>query len=497
MKTIQKIWIKFAAQPNVWFFYGLLFIFTLSIRKVLFFYPIQNQFNEYSGVYLYLSDIFLILTILSTIIILYNNKSLLSISSYCDVPRGTLLLPAILIVWSFTSIFWSNNTTIALFRSTKLLEFYFLYLFIIIIVPRETILKNLFKILISIGLIDSIIGIWQFTIQHSAGLFYLKESSIGSEINGVAKLIFSGEKIIRAYGLFPHPNILGGFLLISLIISLTYTKLFHVEQKVTAKLKIIIFIQIIALILTFSKSAIIGLLISLLYIYLTHFVPRGTKFAHIKFKLSKLYKNVSRGTINIRRYILISLIFLISAYFIHPTTSSFLFNSIDQRLIYLNVSRGTIVANPIFGVGMGQFVLNMQAYTNQTLSSWQFQPVHNVFLLIWSELGLIGLLLFVWMLWKLFHVEQTKSNLDIKCSTWNKNHCEVYEPSKLVPRLSAEEDGTFIDRAFMLVVFRGILLGFIFIMLFDHYLWDIQQGQIMLWLVLAIITGLQNTNIDI
>jgi hypothetical protein len=38
--------------------------------------------------------------------------------------------------------------------------------------------------------------------------------------------------------------------------------------------------------------------------------------------------------------------------------------------------------------------------------------------------------------------------------------------------------------------FKGILLGFIFIMLFDHYFWDIQQGSLMLWILLGIIAGI-------
>ncbi|MFA7319820.1 MAG: hypothetical protein WC022_04485, partial [Parcubacteria group bacterium] len=38
--------------------------------------------------------------------------------------------------------------------------------------------------------------------------------------------------------------------------------------------------------------------------------------------------------------------------------------------------------------------------------------------------------------------------------------------------------------------FQGILLGFIFIMLFDHYFWDIWQGQVLFWLVAGIVAGL-------
>ena len=52
------------------------------------------------------------------------------------------------------------------------------------------------------------------------GLLWLKESIISPNIPGVAKLIFNGHVYIRSYGLFPHPNILGGFLVFSIISTL-------------------------------------------------------------------------------------------------------------------------------------------------------------------------------------------------------------------------------------------------------------------------------------
>jgi hypothetical protein len=133
--------------------------------------------------------------------------------------------------------------------------------------------------------------------------------------------------------------------------------------------------------------------------------------------------------------------------------------------------RGGIFKNhPILGIGNGQFVLEMQKYIFPKLQDWQFQPVHNVFLLILSELGLVGLGLFIWFLWKVFHVEHFKchSGLDP-------------ESNKILNQVQDDkEKKTF---------FKSILLSFIFIMLFDHYLWDIQQGQILLWLTFGLIVG--------
>jgi len=499
MDIPTKIWNNFKTQPDIWFFYGFLLTFTLSIRKVLMFYPIKGQFNEYAGIYLYLSDIFLILTLVAWgyTILCNNNNSLSNMAtrfvfhvknvppqkecSTWNILRGRrrtfLLLPLILVIWSFISLIWADNKIIALFRSIKVTEFYLLYLYIIYNVPRGTFLKRVSQIVIAIGFIHAIIGIWQFIIQHSIGLFWLKESLISPNIDGVAKIIFHGEKFIRAYGLFPHSNILGGFLLVSIILTLAYDKLFHVEQldrnwnHIVPRgtiARIILAIQIIVLILTFSKSAIIGLCIAIAYA-----LWRNNKLFHVEQLGRKAFLAIG-----------ITLMILIIA---RPDTNSLLFKSLNERLFYLNVSRGTILSNPVLGAGSGQFVLEMDRNVPRGtfLEAWQYQPVHNVFLLIWSELGFVGLFILIWLLWKMFHVEQNISKPDIECSTWNNVSCSVYKsvPARNVPR------GTFLFQQKALNILKGLILGLIFMMFFDHYLWDIQQGQIMLWMTLGLLAG--------
>ena len=160
-------------------------------------------------------------------------------------------------------------------------------------------------------------------------------------------------------------------------------------------------------------------------------------------------------------------------FILRPDMGKFLLNPIKERLVYLNVSRGTILSNWLLGVGSGQFVLGMQKYASNTLENWQFQPVHNVFLLIWSELGLIGLGLFIWLLWSLFHPS-----------------CKENVP-RLPRRLFHVEQ--FYWGGTIKIVFKAILLGFIFIMLFDHYFWDIQQGQIILWMIMGLLAGESTT----
>jgi len=497
MALIIKLWKNFKVQPEIWFFYGFILTFTLTVRKVLWFFPLRGEFNEYSGIYVYLSDIFLVLTLIAwVIIILYNKIDILSMLK--SVPpqkqgncstwnnfllrgrRGTMiyiLLPLVLVVWSFISFVWAENKIVFIFRSVKILEFYLLYVFILIRlfywnVPRPprlaevacrreasgTLLKKIFGLVMIIGLIQAIIGIIQFLLQHSIGLFWLKESLISQDIAGVAKVIFNGETFIRTYGLFPHPNILGGFLMFSIFISWLYYKMFHSNRNVPLQkqencstwnnfllrgkrgklmFKIILGIQLLALILTFSKSAILGLFLGLSY-YIYKNVPCGTFIDFLKKKK--------------RLIIITSLIIIFSFVIAKPDLYSFLFKGLNERLVYVNVSRGTIWDNPILGIGNGQFVISMENLP-VIKENWMLEPVHNVFLLVWSELGIVGLLFLTLFILYVF---------------------------KNVPR------GTFSE---LEKTFQTVFIGLLLILFFDHYLWDIQQGGFLLWTNLGFLVG--------
>jgi len=49
--------------------------------------------------------------------------------------------------------------------------------------------------------------------------------------------------------------------------------------------------------------------------------------------------------------------------------------------------------SPLFGLGAGNFVVNLPKY--KTGNFYWMQPVHNIFLLAWSEIGILGIVLLV------------------------------------------------------------------------------------------------------
>ncbi len=558
MEMLRRFWNDFKLQPETWFFYAFFVTATLSIRKIFYVMPVQGNFNEYTSAYFYFSDIFFFLLIFTWSIKLLNNKkSLLSRLKTSVASRETLIkncflfLPLLLVIWSFISVFWADDKIIAIFRSAKLAEFFLIYLFVIWKigslgrmeknVPTDTecstrnfsrdereneiepvddaqfkaknserdFLGNLVWLALGIGVMNSLIAIGQFILQHSLGLVFLRESIISPNIVGVAKIVVHGQKFIRSYGLFPHPNILGGFLLFSVLLNFALMKgkfyLVNVSREaniLTAVGKVprgtylyfILTIQLIALAFTFSKSAVLGLFLALFYL------------------LAKNYENLKSILNKVKTPLLIAGIILISLFFLFRVDlNSFILRSVNDRIDQLQiyesvlsfrdipfhpvnyniVPHGTKLENgtsveqfrQLFcGSGMGQYMLEIYRKFGYQLEWWQFQPIHNVFLLVFAELGLIGFLIFTAFILRLILGKNVQMS-----------HPEKYSN---VPRGTFEYHGASVEHSIflrdgisMILLIKATLLGFVFIMLFDHYLWDIQQGQLILWLISGILLG--------
>ena len=357
------------------------------------------------------------------------------------------------LVWAFLSILWSFYKPIAIYRSLTLLEIILFAIILYKLINTRKWLKIAFFSLILSGIFQSVLGIAQFIHNGSLGLSMLGESQISPQIDGVAKIIINSEKHIRAYGTFPHPNVLAGFLVMPLFtviletveryrIRLNPQNLFASHETLLDKVvsnKILFFSLVIisiGLILTFSRSTFLGIFIATLF-----FIIKAIKDRKVKMPVKTVFLAITM--------IGITLCFL-------TFSTSFLSNqSIQERISQLNVSRETILKNPIKGVGIGQFIFDV--YQNhKNLEGWQYQPAHNAYLLVFSELGVVGLTLFI-----------------------------IYVLMKLVGAL---KQATGMPKFGLYKPFFYILIAYLVIMLFDHYFWDIKTGIITFALNIAFLS---------
>ena len=65
--------------------------------------------------------------------------------------------------------------------------------------------------------------------------------------------------------------------------------------------------------------------------------------------------------------------------------------SITERGIYIAEAFSVIRSVPILGVGAGNYTTSV---CKEHIPGWQCQPVHNIFLLFFAELGIVGICFF-------------------------------------------------------------------------------------------------------
>lgn len=208
---------------------------------------------------------------------------------------------------------------------------------------RFNVFNNFVKPLSYSIFVICLLGIWQYFIESSVGgLFYFL---------GERSFLFSNPNTAPyPYSTFSHPNSFAGFLLVFGIFLLQYKNKFGIKHFwITTSL------VAINLVLTNSLNVYItiGLLLFL--------KMRGNlAFSFLAFSYSDRF--------------------------------------ISHRIELIQASFKMVKENFWIGVGLNNFVPNLVKVSNTFVNAWELQPVHNIFLLVFSELGFIGLIFFVFVL---------------------------------------------------------------------------------------------------
>lgn len=197
----------------------------------------------------------------------------------------------------------------------------------------------------------------QFLLQHDLGLTILGESNLSPTLPAVAKFAWRGDKILRAYGPFSHANIFGGVMLLGLASSL------FLHKRILSAISLLL---LLGLILAFSRSAYLGLLI---FIIASWFIYR------VRWKVVPLASFI--------------LFFILSPWIIARLTDS-QDQAILERLTGLTWWHSLAMVEPFRGVGFGNYSAALQNFLishNVAYEAWQIAPVHSVPLLAVLEWG--------------------------------------------------------------------------------------------------------------
>ncbi|HRY52266.1 MAG TPA: O-antigen ligase family protein [Candidatus Portnoybacteria bacterium] len=414
-------------------FYFLALAFFWQIRLV---WPgASQQFNEWGSFFVYATDIIIV-----AILILWLARSGKKLSAQ-NIFNGTNIALAVFLFFCALSILAGQDKSVAFFRSAKLLEMAGLYFYIRYNFSALYNFKRFWQWFLLGAALQSVVAIAQFLTQKSLGLKIFAESPLAASIDGVAKIVVGGEKIVRAYGLVPHPNILAA-ILVAAIFGLAWLFL---EQKKT-RLKTVLFSAAFlllgaALFFTFSRSVIIiggGLFL----IWLVSFWWKNKEYRQPIIFICIFLFVISCSLL------ILYWPYVASRYGIAALPGS---QSIDLRAFYNQQALKMAWQKPILGVGQGNFTMALR--DNISLPDWQYQPAHNIYLLAAAENGLGALLAFlVFLFLTVRSVWSSKKELLASC---------------------------------LLVVISCLLL----ISCFDHFLWDLQQGQILFWLMIGLLAS--------
>jgi hypothetical protein len=237
---------------------------------------------------------------------------------------------------------------------------------------------------ITLGMLsEAIVGIAQFVTHKNFGLEALGETGqLATDI--LASSTIQGDKVLRVGGFLQHPNVFGIFLAMLLPFSIgmfllgrgKYWRLYFLASTPLA---------LAALVFTLSRSG------------WTSFVSAFLLLMSLMFCHPGLRRRTALASIGAGAVVLLILIIF------SGQIGERLFSSNKAATLgreeYIHDAWGMIKARPILGWGMNSYVFAVPPFTKygargatRHYQGW-IPPVHNIYFLWWSELGIVGLLL--------------------------------------------------------------------------------------------------------
>jgi O-antigen ligase len=357
----------------------LLFIFLFPWQTIYIWseFFVDGEKHQWGTVGIYGTQIIFWLAIICYVVDIILNKKIKD-----NRGQKKHVLPVLFfILYCFISGLWSVDIGIAFQHCIYILQAFMLGH---IIVSEKICLKKMVFWFILGAFFQSILGITQFILQYSFENKWFGLVSHPVFESGVSVVQYSYGRFLRSYGAFSHPNVFGGFMFVASSISILAYRKWKKNWYV-----FVLFFEMIALFLSFSRSAWLAFIICL-FIFI--FIYRKTLFEFRKI------------------FLVISIPVLFLSIFLFPLVqtriignSMYEVQSITYRMSgyaeVIDILRGHL----LFGTGIGNYTFLLMN-NSMDMSVYAYQPVHNTFFLFFVELGLIGSILFLFFLYKLYRI---------------------------------------------------------------------------------------------
>ncbi|MBI5729130.1 MAG: O-antigen ligase family protein [Candidatus Magasanikbacteria bacterium] len=413
---------------RVIYFLLLLFLFLLPWQARVVYAPafINGQFWEYGSGSWYATEAFLWVIILLSALDRFRQKSfwaLVTSREHFQQHWPQLFFLVGVLLYALWQILRSTSPTISYQWLFHLLEGLCL---LIIIAEQKGDGRGLLVAFWAGGVGQGILGAWQFfsqAVTHIPGFGIAPQTAarIGSFV-----VETSTERWLRAYGSFGSPNILGGYLALVFIIGLLLYLKSTLRQKVffTAGQMVVL----TGLVLSFSRgawvAALTGVAVAVAVVLskaparLNDISRSGGKdlpFTPLNDRSKAQAEDSSphKGALNdILKQLFFCLLIILTLFFtLHPlfatrfTPSTRLeARSLEERAGQYRDALPLIREHWFMGAGPGAYTAAL-AKKHPSWPVWNIQPAHNIYLLLFAELGVVGFVLFFW--WCVFVVRRT------------------------------------------------------------------------------------------
>lgn len=337
--------------------------------------PIGQVYGGYTDIVLSASDVAVLLTLGLWLASLVLQPRTLSFGpAFLRWPLVALLL----LVW--VGVPSSVDPTLTAYNGVRLVLLAALALYVHNEIDRIARLAGPLAVMIAI---QAVVGIGQVVSQRSLGLGLLGELGLDPLVRGTSVVVSAGgERLLRAYGLSDHPNILGGLLAFALLLLAVGLGRARAAQLMTGS--VVWALGALALLLTFSRAAWASLAVGLVV------------------AVAMLARRRDRPAL--RRWIGVSLgAGLVCAAFLAPYARFLAVRaelpndpvpaevmSLGGRSVLARLTNEVFVAHPLLGVGLGGLPEAM--LTADRALPIDYQPAHLVLLDAAAEIGVFGAL---------------------------------------------------------------------------------------------------------
>ncbi|MEM7363051.1 MAG: O-antigen ligase family protein [Pseudomonadota bacterium] len=232
-----------------------------------------------------------------------------------------------------------------------------------------------------------LVGLVQFVIRRDLGLQALGEAAPEAIAGANLGVYLTTGSVFRVSSLMGHPNLLSAYLalLLPIFIALLFTNL---TRWVKIGITTMVLFGGIVLVITLSRSGWIAFAAAFIALLMFVFFESNLRKRHLALK----------GFFVVFAF---SIALVASGPVIKRLTESDS-GAVDFRYEFMGVAVRMIEARPVLGFGLNKFVYEMAPYTRygsvQTLIDRfgeHWPAVHNIYLLVWSEQGTIGIILFL------------------------------------------------------------------------------------------------------